>query len=319
MTSDAPRFLHPLRRASGAPRVRVVAPSSPFSDDKLRSGLARLADAGFIIDEPAGLRCPGHPYLNGSDEERLASLQSALESDADVVWLARGGYGLTRLLSRLVLPPGPLPVVAGFSDATALMAWLLSRGVRSLHAPLATTVGDEPEASFAHLLRLLRAQRSPGGLEGLEWVSPTVPQNAVHGYLFAGNLCVLTHLVGTPAFPPLHGAVLVLEEVGERPYRIDRMLTQLIDARALDGVRAVIVGHLTGCDEPGTATGRPSPLPVLIERLATLDIPVLAGAQVGHETPNFAIPNGATVHLEAGTRGRIHVETASLFPDLGSP
>ena len=224
-------------------RVRIEAPSSPFSEEKLSRGVARLRAAGVEVEGEGALR-GRHAYLNGDDDERRRALEQALSSDVDVIWLARGGYGLTRLVTRLS-PPARGPVVVGFSDATALFAHLAGSGLRCVHGPLATTVADEPEASFAHLLAVLE-RRARGARFPLE-MEPGLDHE---GWLFAANLCVLTHLVGTPSMPSLQGSVLVLEEVGERPYRIDRMLTQLRASGALRGVRAVVVGpvsytHLT--------------------------------------------------------------------------
>lgn len=273
-------------------RVRIAAPSSPFAVERLERGVERLRAAGFEIASWAGVRREGHPYLNGSDDERLAELEDALDSDADIVWLARGGYGLTRIIDR-VSPHvrSPQTRVVGFSDATALLARLHRAGWKTLHGPLITTIADEDAAAFAQLLTLLRGESAalPVGRVGLagsgegELVAPA----------FAANLCVLTHLIGTASMPTLEGHIVLLEEVGERPYRIDRMLTQLLCSGALRGVRAVVVGHLSGCTEPGADAQRaPAPEDVFRERLAAANIPVFFGAAFGHAHPNYAIPNG---------------------------
>lgn len=282
--------------------MRVVAPSSPFLPERLERGVERLSAAGFLVEDVSDLLVGDHAYLNGNDEERARALKAALSSDADVVWVARGGYGLTRIVSRLSLPKGPLPVVVGFSDTTALAARLLALGARSVHGPLATTVADEPEASFEHLLRVLEGRVAGTALEALRPLWATPAESAVEGWLFGANLCVLGHLVGTSALPSFDGALLVLEEVGERPYRIDRILTQLLEAGALDGVRGVVLGHLIGCEEPGRGQARrpPSAEEVFAERLASLGVPLVAGAPVGHRPPNFAIPNGVRARLEWG-------------------
>jgi muramoyltetrapeptide carboxypeptidase len=280
--------------------VRIVAASSPFPLEKQDAGVARLESAGFVV-ERASL-AGSHAYLNGSDEERAAALTQALTSDADVVWLARGGYGLTRILSRIALPTGPAPIVVGFSDATALLAHLLVVGVCGVHGPLATTVANESPESFDHLRAVLErraAGRSIGPLTRRD-VRGGVD---VTGWLFAANLTVLAALVGTASLPSLAGAILVVEDIGERPYRLDRVLTQLIETGALQGIRAIVVGYMSGCDEPanggarGTRDAAPSPVDVVVERARALGVPVVSGAQVGHESPNFAIPIGASAEL----------------------
>src|SRR5690606_9927157 len=139
-------------------RVRVTAPSSPFPLERLLKGVERLRAAGLAVDDVEDVLRGEHAYLNGSDDERRRDLEEALASDADIVWIARGGYGLTRLLSKLSLPDGEIPVVVGFSDATALHAALWQRGYKSVHGPLATSVAGEPDETFQHLLRVIEGR-----------------------------------------------------------------------------------------------------------------------------------------------------------------
>lgn len=270
----------------------MIAPSSPYPAEKLAAGIERLSAAGFTVEQPPNLLRRTHAYLNGTDAERLQELEAALRRDVDAVWLARGGYGLGRLIDRLSIPEGTLPTVIGFSDATVLLSRLLVEGVPSIHGPLATSVAGESDTSFSHLLSLAAGQTPP----------PLIGQTqrpltrSISGWLYPANLCVLSHMVGTRALPSLKGAIVVLEEVGERPYRIDRMLTQMQSAGVLDGVAAVCVGHLTGCTEPpGSAVAAPSPLDVFAERLD--GIPLVTGFEVGHQAPNFALPVGGNATL----------------------
>lgn len=302
-----------VRSPSPRRRVRVVAPSSPFPPERLTRGVERLRAAGFDVEDTSQVLRGGYAYLNGSDEQRLADLEEALASDADIVWLARGGYGLTRILSRLTLSEGPLPVVVGFSDATALLSLLFRRGYKSVHGPLATTLADEPDDSFQHLLRVVDGRARGTLLDGLRVLAEDAPAQDIEGLLFVANLCVLSHLAGTPSAPKLAGTVLVLEEVGERPYRIDRMLTHLLESGMLDGVLAVVVGHLTGCEEPdGGPRGVPSAEAVFVERLSSRGVPVLGGLAVGHATPNLALPVGARARLSV----RGDAATLQLLEDV---
>ena len=288
----------PISKGASSPlRVRIVAPSSPFSDEKLAQGIARLEAADVQVERCPDLFAKGHAYLNGSDEIRLHALERSLQADVDVVWLARGGYGLTRLLSKLSTPNPKAPIVVGFSDATALLAWLHQRDLPCVHGPLATTLGDEPEVSFQRVLQLLRGER-PAPLRGLRIGSVDAAQGEVEGKVFAANLCVLSHLVGTAHLPDLAGHIVLLEEVGERPYRIDRMLTQLLDAGAFSGVKGIVLGQMMGCDEPGQGRiAAPSPLDVFVERCQGLACPIVAMGSFGHGTPNLAIPLGVTGRL----------------------
>lgn len=296
-------------------RIRIEAPSSPFPAEKLQAGVARLREAGHTVDDSHALQALAdgtHAYLTTDDDDRRRSLEQALASDVDVVWLARGGYGLTRIVSRLDVP-ARAPIVIGFSDATALFA--AQPTLRCVHGPLATTVGFEPQWTFDHALAVLE-RRAKNAAFDVQVSDAKYSDLDVDGPLFVANLCVLAALCGTPAMPSLEGTILVLEEVGERPYRIDRMLTQLKEAGALADVRAVIVGHLTNCEEPSAASPgpagaaaagaaaarRPAPaaLDVFRERVRSMGIPLAHGLAVGHEAPNIALPVGARARLAGG-------------------
>jgi muramoyltetrapeptide carboxypeptidase len=276
--------------------VRVVAPSSPFSQEKLQRGIDSLEVRGFSFEDTASLLVGEHAYLNGTDEQRRASLEQALSSDVDVVWCARGGYGLTRIVTELAFPSGQLPIVVGFSDATALSARLLRSGFKTVHGPLATTVGFEPEESLIHLVHVLTGRATGRALEGLRVVAN--PRD-VEGWMFAANLCVLTHLIGTKNMPSFEGAVVVLEEVGERPYRIDRQLTHLLEAGVFEGVSAFVIGQMVDCDEPARPDrSAPTPQDIFMERLGGLGVPLFSGAPIGHAAPNYAVVNGGKVRVE---------------------
>jgi muramoyltetrapeptide carboxypeptidase len=278
-----------------------------------------LVDNG--VDQQDQTLRGSHAYLNGDDDTRRLALETALRSDVDVVWLARGGYGLTRIVDDLVIP-SRVPVVVGFSDATALFARLAVAGHldRCIHGPLATTLAAEADDSIARVItvaaRRARATTTttsnittPAVLPPLR-VSPLeIMPRTVSGPLWAGNLVVLAALCGTPSMPNLRGHIVVIEDVGERPYRLDRVLTQLRRAGAFDGVVAVVVGHLTGCNEPvaagATSTNAvstrdpvPTGLDVVIERLGGLGVPLVAGLPSGHEAPNLALPLGGLARLD---------------------
>jgi muramoyltetrapeptide carboxypeptidase len=293
-------------------KIRISGPSSPFSPEVLQRGVELLRARGHDVDDTDTLR-GSHAFLNGDDASRLHGLQDALCSDADVVWLARGGYGLTRIVDALVVPQR-LPVVVGFSDSTALFARLACSAAleRCVHGPLATTIESEPTESVDRALAVIArrvgaSSMSPPALPPLRVLAG--PVGVVEGPLLAGNLVVLAALCGTPSLPSLAGHIVVIEEVGERPYRLDRVLTQLLQSGALRDVAAVVVGHLTGCDEPTPvvsptkAPPRPhrDPVPrgidVVVERLSGLGVPIVAGLPCGHEAPNLALPLGGRARL----------------------
>lgn len=282
-------------------RAHVVAPSGPVPAERLDRGLRvlrRHLDCDLIlasnIHEQEG-------YFAGSDRVRAASLHHAFADDnARAILCARGGYGATRLLNAL--DPGHLrtnpKLIVGFSDITALLCWAWVRaGLRSIHGPVITQLSTLGPDDIDRLLSLLRGE-VPAPLEAAE--GTVLSGGTVEGSLIAGNLEVLRALVGTRYMPSMSGAILAIEDVGERPYRIDRALTQLISAGALRGIRGVVVGQLTRCEEPEGGQYGPTASQVVVERLSTLGVPVVTGFPFGHGSDrNAALPFGARVRLAA--------------------
>lgn len=240
-------------------------------------------------------------YFAGSDGVRLASMHAALaDQEADAIICARGGYGATRLLGDLDperFGDKRKPIV-GFSDVTALLCWARMRaGLASIHGPVVTQIGSLPPDDIDRLVDLLEG-RVPPPLSAE--AGTVVGGGTVDGTLIAGNIEVLRSLVGTRYMPSMHGAVLAIEEVGERPYRIDRALTQLISSGSLRGIRGAIVGRLHACEASNDDSPGPSAHEVVVERLSTLGVPVVTGFEFGHgPARNAALPFGGKVRLHA--------------------
>ena len=273
-------------------RVRLVAASSalaPASHERLAAGIAVLQQWGLAV-EPSAAVNRSWGYLAGSDAERAADL-SAHGSPA--LWAClRGGWGAARLLERadLALPDGWL---LGFSDVTALLWAQRARGLGGgIHGPLLTTLAAEPAWSQQRLRQGLFAEPLPA-LQGVGW-----QPGQAEGPLLAANLTVASHLLGSPHCPPLAGAILVLEDVGEAPYRLDRLLTHWRLCGALQQLAGLALGRFDDCDDPdgeGFSCEQ-----VLRERTTDLGIPVLAGLPVGHgNAGNAALPLGAWARLDA--------------------
>jgi muramoyltetrapeptide carboxypeptidase len=263
----------------------------------LALGAARLAARYELVYDEGLLATQG--FLAGSDERRLAELDRALgDPTIRAIFCARGGYGTMRLLPRLDLGPlvrDPRPLI-GFSDVTALHAALLCQEVLSIHGPVVTQLGKLGDEDVTALLQLLEDPAPPEPWHGLTPLSAPPARPVATGPLVGGNLELITRLLGTPYLPSLDGAVLALEEIGERPYRLDRSLTQLELAGVWDRVAAVVVGDLIRCDPVGDD---PAPEAVLRERLERLPVPVLAQAPFGHGSRNRAFAHGAQVRVDA--------------------
>jgi muramoyltetrapeptide carboxypeptidase len=293
------------------PRVRrgqtvgIIAPAGPIRLERLRRGLACLGDAFELRVAPSvtAPRVPGAPsYLAASDEARSAELMAMLaDPDVRAIIVARGGYGVMRLLPYLdpdVLRRDPKPI-AGFSDATALLAWANHAGVRGIHGPVITQLSDLPPSDVAQLIAVLT---SPQPLGERPWSLRSEDTGIRRGPLIAANISLAAALVGTPWPLPLAGAIALFEDVSEPPYRLDRYLTQLALAGALTGTAAAVVGDLTRCSDPKPPSGTPDPddaaLATVRERLRAARVPVAVGAPVGHGTRNEAIPFGAASELD---------------------
>jgi len=276
-------------------RVRVVAPSGPFDRGRLERGLAVLERYELKIELDPEIFST-HRYLAGPDPRRLAELQAALDDPGvSLIWAARGGYGATRLLPHLRLE-GALQapkVLAGFSDITALHALLNKAGLPTLHAPVVCGLGESSPETLDQLRRVLEGH-DPGPLR---WApARTLTPGKAEGPLLGGNLSVLTRLIGTPYLPDLSGAILFLEDVGERPYRLDRMLTHLELAGLHRGLAGVLLGQFTGCEERGAEYGWEE---VVAEQIASWGVPAVMGVPSGHGAPNLPLALGAPVSLDA--------------------
>ena len=274
----------------------MVAPASGFDRAAFEAGLA-VVGARYRVEYGVGL-FERHRYLAGDDERRLTELNAALaDPDIRAVFCARGGYGSARLLARLGSPGVSTPAkpVVGFSDITSVHLWLQSRGFTSIHAPVLTQLGRLPQTTAARLFALLESNSPAAPLSG----SATYGEGIAEGPLLGGNLSVFTRLLGTPFMPQLNGAVLLLEDLGERPYRLDRMWMHLQLAGVFDRIAGLVLGEFLDCEEkdaPYTSAE------LLRELAAATGLPCAAGFPIGHGEVNDPVPLGVRVRLDAGTR-----------------
>lgn len=301
--------------------IYIYSPSSAVRDRAaFRRGVARLRALGHevLIDEAA---LQVHQRFAGDDDVRLAAIARAAASGADVALISRGGYGLTRLLDRL-----PYKAVAravergtafvGFSDFTAFQLALLARtGAVSWAGPaLGEDFGSEEapdDITLACFDDLLQGQG-----EGAGWRLPArdaeVQLRPLRGAtLWGGNLCVLTSLLGTPYFPAIDKGLLFLEDVGEHPYRIERMLDQLRHAGVLQRQRAIALGQFTGWRS--LPNDRGFKLQTVVQRLRGLiKVPVLTGLPFGHVPTKLLLPVGARIKVAQQEREVIMVWEQAL-------
>lgn len=292
-------------RAARAGTIGVFAPSSPFPSDRFEAGVALLSRLGFgshLHPQLASKR----GFLAGTDDERVSALHDLLRDPRiDVVMAARGGYGALRFIDRIdadLVRTTRKPIV-GFSDLTALHSAIQQRAsVISIHGPVVTQLADLGEGDLDVLRRVLS-----GEWTGLEYAADgnAITGGCARGRLTGGCLSMIAHLVGSGLLYLPRGAILLIEEVGEAPYRVDRMLTHLRLAGVLNQVGGIALGDFIGCHAP--REGEQTVDDVLRDRLHDLGVPVLTGLPFGHGRRNLAIPLGTIVTLDAD-RGRLVLE-----------
>jgi muramoyltetrapeptide carboxypeptidase len=282
--------------------VMLVSPSGPARAERVEAGIAMLEGWGLKV-----LRAPGllerAGYFAGSDDARLAGVNAALrEPVVRALICTRGGYGAQRIVDRLDLDAvrRDPKLLVGFSDITALQLALWTRaGVAGVHGPMVAWNDERTGPESAESLRRAVMTTDPVEVRARpeEETAPVIVEGApVTGTLIGGNLCLLASTIGTPDMPELRDAILLLEEVDEPPYKIDRMLTHLRRAGALDGVAGVAIGQFTRCADGWSTTVAD----VLLERLAPLGVPVLGGLPVGHGRDQVSVPVGVPAILDAG-------------------
>jgi muramoyltetrapeptide carboxypeptidase len=271
--------------------VHVVAPAGPFDRPTFEAGLALIAQRYSPQYEPGLFE--SHRYLAGDDRRRRDELSRALlDSRARALFCARGGYGSMRLVADLPLADMASTMLVGFSDITTLHLALQAQGCVSIHGPVLTQLGKQPPDVQERLFRLLESPEPPPPLSG----SATYVPGTAEGPLLGGNLSLFIHLLGTPFMPSLDGAVLLLEDIGERPYRLDRMWTHLRLAGVFERVRGIVLGDFTECEERNAAYTSADVLRSLAEETG---LPCAAGFPIGHGTLNYPVPLGTSVRLDA--------------------
>lgn len=275
--------------------VAIVAPASPFEPVLAWVGMGWLAKRYRVLFDRGLFDRSG--YLAGDDARRRGELVRALEDPSVKAIIAvRGGYGALRFTPSIdwsILAERPRWLV-GFSDVTALHVEALRAGVASIHGPHVTSLGRGDARARDAFVRALEQPFSPRVYRDLSVISSGTSQ----GILFGGNLTLLHACAAAGRLSIPEGAVLLLEDVTERPYRIDRMLASLVAGGHLARVSAVLLGDFTQCD-PG-----PDRVPVehvLADHLTRLGVPVVAGLPVGHGLRNDPVVLGLSARVDASS------------------
>lgn len=280
--------------------IGVVAPAGVVCPSRLNKGVGALEACGFKVELAAEI-LERKGYLAGGEERRAASLSAfVLRDDIHAIFCARGGFGSIQLLPYL--DPGIFrshpKIFVGFSDVTVLLNWFVARcGVVAFHGPMVAvefTQGLEKAAGELFWRALTGAE--------IDWqiqCSMVIRdgKGKVRAPLMGGCLSVVVTTLGTPYEIDTAGSILFLEDIGEKPYRIERMLTQLKMAGKLDDVAGVVTGAFSDC---GTGDGKTVD-DILGEIFSNAGYPVVAGLPCGHATANWLLPFGVPAELDGQT------------------
>lgn len=283
----------PNRLRSGA-RIGVIAPAGCVERSSLEAGIQAIGAEGFEVElSPNLFETKG--YLAGAAQERATDVVHFFRRrDIDAIFCARGGFGSVQLLPYLSPELGNYPkIFVGYSDVTILLNWLRQFcGMVTFHAPMVAMdfARGLRGLTKAHFWPLLTGEMAGWRVDLGEVIRPGKAQSEIMG----GCLSMLVTTLGTPYEIDTRGKLLFLEDVGEKPYRIERMLTHLKMAKKLDDVAGVLFGDFTDCDSDGPRGVRE----IVVEMFHDAPYPVVMGMKAGHGSDNLALPFGVKALLD---------------------
>lgn len=303
-------LLEPVRQGA---IVDIVAPASACAVSELKGAVRLLKEMGLTPRVPGNLFAKSLLFSN-SDEERLRQLKKAIYApDSNFIWCVRGGYGALRLMPSVARWPKPkrAKIFLGYSDITTLHAFFNQKwGWATLHGPLLDRFGREAMSRPEHrqLFGMLFGQESEAQFKNLEPLNAAARKSkTIRSTVIGGNLTVLQSSLGTGA--SLRGGkhILFLEDTGERPHRVDRMLTQMEQAGALAGVRAVVFGYF---QLSNAKDRRDLWRDVMARFAASTNLPVLRGLKVGHDPiVQMTLPLNTPAILSLGSSPNLKVQS----------
>ena len=317
------KLLKPERLVFGD-TIGIVAPASPPPDPAaIDRAAAALEKFGFQPKLGKNVRAR-LGFLAGTDRERATDLMAMFaDKKVKAIICLRGGYGASRILDRLdyeVIRRNP-KILSGYSDITSLHLALAKKiNLISIHAPMLNGALADPKVPAftknSFFRTVLEAKPAGSICAGYEEKTVEILRGGVaEGSLVGGNLSLICASLGTPFAPSFKNKILFFEDVSEKPYRLDRLLTQLGNAGIFSQVAGVAVGVNSKCDDQSenkTGEYRQSGADVVRERLATLRLPVVIGLPFGHVDLNATIPVGVRAHLD-GRRGDLIVMDAAVI------
>jgi len=304
--SENPKPLMKLSPICEGAAVSVISPASFAMPERVKLGVERLRQLGFSLKLGGNTQSRGPLFFAGSVEDRLADLHAAFANpETSLVAAVRGGYGSNYLLDGIdlkVIERNPKPLFA-YSDMTGLQCYLLDElGLPAFHGPMVAADFYLEDGVHLESFQAAIAGRpyTLGRAEGLR----TLKGGRARGTLYGGCLSILVAMIGTRWEPQTEGKLLFLEDVGTKPYQIDRMLWHLRQAGKLDGIRGIIFGEMLDCASPGA----PDDLleNAILSALAGLDVPIVLGLRSGHVSrQNVTLTFGVEAELQAGDEAQL--------------
>lgn len=293
--------------------IGIISPaSSPDDLIRINNGVQYLEKLGYRVEvgKNVGLQTG---YLAGSDQERLNDLHNMFRNkNVKAIFTVRGGYGSGRLLDKIdykLIKNNP-KIFVGYSDINALqMAFLVKTGLVTFAGPMVAVDFHEEVSNFTEEVfwRTITSEKKIGKLKNPKNEKfYLLNKGKAQGRILGGNLSMLSSLMGTEYLPKLNGAILLLEDVNEAPYRIDRMLNQFRLAKVFKQISGIILGHFVDCCEADPNKRTFSLNEVIIDYFQNLKLPVLYNVKHGHIKDNITIPYGTKCVLNA-SRGYIEI------------
>lgn len=287
--------------------IGLIAPAGYITQERLARAIDNVYSLGYQVKYLSNIAARKKGYLAGSEQERIDEIH-AMFNDPDVkaIWCIRGGFGLAHILDRLdynMIENNP-KIIIGYSDITALLIAInLRTGLVCFHGPVAgVELNDYNTQVIKNILSLpdkinYNYQSQTKKFVNENYTYSILKHGIRKGELIGGNLTILASLVGTAFSPSYRNKIVFMEDVDERPYRIDRMLTQLIKATDISSCAGIIFGIFDGC-VPNPDEESFSLLEVLRDKFADLDIPIIYGYTFGHVKHCCAMPIGSTITLD---------------------
>ena len=288
------------KRLKKGDTIGLIAPASPVSEKGYSRAMKNLTDLGFKYKTGSALMHK-YGYLAGDDKSRIDDIHTMFaDPEVDAIWCIRGGYGTTRILDELdysLIKENP-KVFIGYSDITALhQAIFVNTGLISFHGPLAgSELTDYSRRSFESILKnnetIIKPYKYDSRKDPEHYKPEVIIPGQMQGILTGGNLSLIASLAGTIYQLDTMDKIVIMEDVDEKPYKIDRMLTQIINSSGLNGAKGILLGIFDKCHPKPEDKNSLTLMETIRDRLGNLDIPVYYGFSFGHIKNNCTIPFG---------------------------